>query len=501
MTNSTATDASTDKVEADKTLPGRPLKDEQFTTTHSVTVGSETIGYTAKTGRIVLHDDVDSKPKLAMFYTAYLRKGVAALRDRPLIFLWNGGPGSSTIWLHMYSVGPRRIVFEGDPLYDNSRWELRENDQSILDVADLVFVDAPSTGFSRVAPGEDPTQFYGIDADAAAVGDFVAEFVRREERGESPIVLHGESYGTLRTPAVAEYLQHPKGMSVDGIVLTSSIMDVAGATFGVGASANLGPVGMLPTYAATALYHGVTKGDLESVVEEAEDFALNDYSVALLKGTRLTTKEEYRIAKRVSELSGISPDYISGANLQVTLWRFHRELLRDRRRTVGRLDTRWVGLASDNVGEAFEDDPSLTMITGPATRAFNTYVRRDLGWEGDPTISYWYQRAFPSWKPRESQQNGIWTPQLEVASVLRGVINRTPQLKVLLQSGYYDVGTPYFPAELTFDQMQLEPERNANVTKNRYEAGHMMYVHEPSLVQMRTDLVQFLSTLRGGDER
>ena len=495
MTTDTTTDDNATATTSDDT----PLEDQQFVTTHSVTIGNETIDYTAKAGQIVLHDDTDGRPKLAMFYTAYLRNGVASLKDRPLIFMWNGGPGSATIWLHMYSVGPRRIVFEGDPLHDNARWELKENDQSILDVADLVFVDAPSTGFSRSAPGVDPTDFYGIDADAAAVGDFVAAFVKREQRGGSPIVLHGESYGTLRTPMVADYLNYPLGLSVDGIVLTSSIMDVAGATFGNGSSPNLGAVGMLPTYAATALYHGVISGELEKVVEEAEEFALNDYSVALLKGSRLTAKEEKRIAKRVSELSGLSADYVLGANLQVNLWRFHRELLRDRRRTVGRLDTRWVGLSSDNVGETFEDDPSMTAITGPANRAFNTYVREDLGWEGDVTLTYRFQRAFMPWKPRESQQNGIWTPQLEVSSVLRDVMNRTPQLKVLLQSGYYDVGTPFFPAELSFDHMHLEPERRRNVTKNRYEAGHMMYVHEPSLAKMRTDLIDFLSSLRPGD--
>ncbi len=483
--------------EADATTHRKPLKDEQFVTRHSVTIGGEAVDYRAKAGRILLHDDADGKATVALFYTAYLRSGVESLRDRPLVFLWNGGPGSSTIWLHMYSVGPRRVVFEGDPLHDTSRWELKENDQSILDAADLVFVDPPSTGFSRVAPGQDPAQFYGIDADAAAVGDFVAEFVRREGRGNSPIVLFGESYGTIRTPAVAQYLQDPLGMSVDGIVLCSSLMDVFGTTFGLGSIG--GPVGMLPTYAATALYHGVIEGELESVVAEAEDFALNEYAAALLKGSRLTRSESDRIAARVSQLSGLSPHYITGANLQVNLWRFIRELLRDRQRTVGRIDTRWVGIATDNVGEAFEDDPSLTTISGPATRAFNTHVRQDLGWDGDPTIAYRHLRAFPTWKPRQNQQNGIWTPQLEVASVLRSVMNHTPQLKVLLQSGYYDVSTPYFPAELTFDQLHLAPERAANVTKKRYEAGHMMYIHEPSLHQMRTDLLQFLSTLRRDD--
>ena len=482
----------------DRTPSEVPLREQQVVTDHTVTIAGQTVEYTAKTGRMVLHDAKDGRPTMALFYVAYLRRDVESTKDRPLVFLWNGGPGSSTIWLHMYSVGPRRVVFENDVLHDSSRWELTDNEHSILDVADLVFLDAPGTGFSRFAPGEDPVTFHGIDPDAAAIGDFVAEFTRRERRSESPLVLHGESYGTLRTPVVAEYLEYPRGLPVDGIVLTSSLMDLAGATFGEGASPNLGAVGMLPTYAATALYHGVIEGELTDVVEEAERFALEEYSVALLKGSRLTDTERDRIAKRVAELSGLSPSYVTGANLQVSIWRFHRELLRDRRRTVGRLDTRWVGLSSDNVGEAFEDDPSMSAIVAPATRALDAYVHRDLGWEHEPSLPYLYQTTFPEWRHRESQKNGIWTPQLEVASVLRGVMNRSPQLKVLLQSGYYDVGTPYFPAELTFDHMQLEPERAANVTMNRYEAGHMMYVHEPSLVRMRADLLTFLSTLRGG---
>jgi len=473
----------------------KPLEDEQYVTSHAVTIRGAKVDYTAKVGRIVMHDDSEQpKPKAALFYTAYLRSGVSDVRRRPLVFLWNGGPGSSSIWLHMYSYAPQRIVFEGDPLYDTSRWELKDNDHSILDFADLVFVDPPSTGFSRVAPGEDPTQFHGVDADAAVVGDFVVEFVTRERRGDSPIVLLGESYGTLRTPAVAEYLQGQPELFVDGVVLVSSLMDVAGATFGVGT--NLGAIGLVPTYAATALYHGVIAGDLEAVVAEAEDFALNEYSVALLKGSRLTEPEQDRIAKRLSELTGISAEFIRLANLRLTIWRFMKELLRDRRRTVGRLDTRWVGIDSDAAGEMFEDDPSFSMLMGPASRAMNRYVREDLGWAGDPTISYRNIVPFPAWKPRASVQSGIWTPQLETATLLRSAMNRTPQLKVLLQSGYYDVATPYFPAELTFDHLFFEPERARNITRTRYEAGHMIYMHEPSLVQMRTDLVDFIRSLR-----
>jgi carboxypeptidase C (cathepsin A) len=492
MPDTATTDS--DAPAADK-ADAKPLEDQQFTTRHSVAIGGERVEYTAKAGRIVLHDDSEqAKPKVALFYTAYLRDGVESPRDRPLVFLWNGGPGSSAIWLHMYSVGPRRVVFDGDPVLDTSRWELKQNEHSLLDVADLVFVDPPSTGFSRVAPGEDPTQFHGVDADAAAVGDFVVEFVNRERRSDSPIVLLGESYGTLRTPAVAEYLQGLPGLFVDGVVLVSSLMDVAGTTFGVGTT--LGAVGMLPSYAATALYHGVIPGDLESLLAEAEDFALNEYSVALLKGSRLTDGEQERIAKRVAELTGLSPELVVQSNLRVTLWRYIKALLRERRRTVGRLDTRWVGVDADVAGETFEDDPSMSRIWAPATRALNRYVREDLGWEGSPGLSYRSMVTFPAWKPRESVQAGIWTPQLETATQLRSAMNRAPQLKVLLQSGVYDLGTPYFTAELTFDHLHLDPERAANVTMKRYEAGHMMYLHEPSLAKQKADLVAYLATVR-----
>ena len=486
-----------DEKADDKGADLKPLEESQFVTKHSVTVRGQKVDYTAKTGRLVLHDDGEvTKPRVALFYTAYLRDGVESPKDRPLIFIWNGGPGSSAIWLHMFSLGPRRVVFDGDPLYDTSRWDLAENEHTLLDVADLVFLDPPSTGFSRVAPGVEPEEFYGVEADAACVGDFVVEFTNRERRGHSPVVLMGESYGTLRTPAVADYLQGLPGFFVDGIVLVSSLMDVAGATFGVGTT--LGAVGLLPSYAATALFHDVIKGDLPTLLEEVEDFALNEYSVALLKGSRLLEDEKERTAKRMGELTGLPPELCRASDLRVTLWRFTKSLLRDRRRTVGRLDTRWVGVDADVVGEAFEDDPSMSRIWGPATRSFNRYVREDLGWEGHEGLAYRSIIPFPKWKPRESQQAGIWTPQLETATQLRSAMNKAPQLKVLLQSGIYDLGTPYFSAELTFDHLHLDPERAANVTMKRYEAGHMMYLHEPSLGQMRADLGHFLTTLRGG---
>ena len=489
------TDVKDDTKEEAKEPEGKPLEDSQFVTKHAVTIAGQRIDYTAKTGRIVMYDDSEiHKPKVALFYTAYLRDGVENTKDRPLVFLWNGGPGSSAIWLHMFSIGPRRVQFAGDPLLDTSRWDLGENEHSILDVADLVFVDPPSTGYSRVAPGVDPEEYHGVDPDAAVIGDFVVEFTSRERRGHSPVVLLGESYGTLRTPAVADYLQGLPGFFVDGVVLVSSLMDVAGASFGVGTT--LGAVGLLPSYAATALYHGVIKGDLPSLLAEAEDFALNDYATALLKGARLPETEREGLAKRMSELTGLSTEICRGSDFRVTLWRYTKALLRDQRRTVGRLDTRWTGVDVDSVGETFEDDPSMSRVWGPATRAFDRYVREDLAYEVEPGMSYRSISGRPKWKPRESQVMGIWTPQLETATQLRSAMNKAPHMKVLLQSGIYDLGTPYFTAELTFDHLHLDPSRAANVTKKRYEAGHMMYLHEPSLVQMRADLVGYLGTLR-----
>jgi carboxypeptidase C (cathepsin A) len=218
--------------------------------------------------------------------------------------------------------------------------------------------------------------------------------------------------------------------------------------------------------------------------------------VALVKGARQDSTERDQVAKRMAELTGLPEDIVRGSNLQVTLWRYVKALLRDQSRTVGRLDTRWTGIDVDVVGETFEDDPSMSRVWGPATRAFNKYVRQDLGFEPDAGLKYRSIIPFPKWKPRESQQAGIWTPQLETATQLRSAMNKAPQMKVMLQSGIYDLGTPYFTAELTFDHLHLAPERLANVTMKRYEAGHMMYLHEPSLAQQRADLVAFLATVR-----
>lgn len=490
-------DAATSDAKKDE-KDQKPLEDQVFVTKHSVKIGKTKVDYTAKVGRQVVHsDDEQGKPKVAIFYTAYIREGADIDRaSRPLLFFFNGGPGSSTVWLHMYSFGPRRIKFAKDPSIDPTRWELVENDQSLLDVADIIFIDPPGTGFSRMAPGEDPEQFEGVNSDAKVIGDFIHEFVNRELRMDSPVVIAGESYGTLRAPAVAEYLQRIPGLYVDGVALISSIMDVSSVQNNV-ATVN-GAWSYLPTFAAVANYHGKVEGELHSLVAEAEDFALNELSVAVTKGSRLTETEQQKIAKRVSKLSGLSVDYVRKSNLRVSLWGYMKELLRDENKTVGRIDGRFLGRDSNQLGEMWEDDASMSNLMGPASRALNTYLVKDLGWQADRNMEYRIIRGKIKWKLREETQMGIWTPQLETASLLRLAMNRAPGMKVLLINGLYDLATPHFPAELTFDQLNLTPAIAANLTKKRYEAGHMEYIHEPSLAQMRKDFVEWLKTLRTG---
>ena len=480
----------------EETQTSAPVASTEQVSQHTVTVGGERIDFTAKAGRLVLHDGKEEPTaKVALFYTAYLRNGSQDQADRPIVFCWNGGPGSASIWLHLLSFGPRRLVFDEEPLVGGARWELVDNEHSLLDVADLVFVDPPSTGFSRVAPGEDPEQFHEVDADAAIIGDFVVEYLTRERRTRHPVVLLGESYGTLRAPAVAEYLQGGPCFYIDGLILISSILDIASASFGVGSV--LGPVGLLPSYTATAWYHGLLPGELEPLLAQAEDFALGEYAVALVKGARLTQAEKGQVAKQLAQLTGLPADLCHASHLRVDLFRFTKALLRDRRRTIGRLDTRFLGIDVDHVGETYEDDPSISRIAGPVTAAFNHYVREDLGWTDQVGLSYRNIIDSSKWKLRKSADKGIWTPQIETATSLRKVMNKAPHMKVLLQSGIYDLGTPYLPAELTFDHLHLDPERVRNVTMRRYEAGHMIYLHERSLAQMRTDTVNFLSSLRG----
>lgn len=482
-----------------------PPQDEIVVTRHSITIDGQRVDYAVSTGRIVLREESEKngdgagesegeKARAAIFFIAYTREGVDDVATRPLTFSFNGGPGSSSVWLHLGVLGPRRVLMDeiGNALPPPYR--LVDNEHSLLDVTDLVFVDPVSTGFSRAVPGEKAKQFHGLKKDIESVGDFIRLYVSRYRRWASPKFLVGESYGTTRAAGLSGYLQERHGMYLNGIMLVSSILDFQTASFTAGN--DLPFILFLPTYTATAWYHKrlgpELQRDLKSALEEAERFALGDYALALMQGAALPPERRAAIAARLAALTGLQLEYIERTDLRIQIHRFVKELLRDERRTVGRLDSRFKGIDRDAVGEQHEFDPSLTMIVGPYTATFNDYVRRDLEFESDLPYEVLTGRVHP-WSFAEYENEFV-----NVAETMRKAMTMNPFLKVFVANGYYDLATPYFATLYTFNHLAIDPDLQDNVSQAFYEAGHMMYTHLPSLVQLKHDLAAFVGSALPG---
>ncbi len=486
--------------------PIEPPRDEIVVTRHSTTIGGQRVEYAVSTGRIVLREESEKggdnagesegeKPRASIFFIAYTREGIDDPATRPITFSFNGGPGSSSVWLHLGVLGPRRVLMDeiGDQLPPPYR--LVDNEYSLLDVTDLVFVDPVSTGFSRVVPGEKARQFHGIKRDIESVGDFIRLYLSRYRRWSSPKFLVGESYGTTRAAGLSGYLQERHGMYLNGIMLVSSILDFQTASFTAGN--DLPYILFLPTYTATAWYHkrlaaGLQR-DLKTALAEAERFALGDYALALLQGATLPADRRAAIAQRLSALTGLSVEYIERTDLRIEIHRFVKELLRDQRRTVGRLDSRFQGIDRDAAGEQGEYDPSLTMITGPYTAMFNDYVRRDLNFESDLPYEVLTGRVQP-WSFAEHENEFV-----NVAETMRKAMTMNPYLKVFVANGFYDLATPYFATQYTFSHLGIDADLSANVSQEFYEAGHMMYTHGPSLAKLKRDLDAFVASATPAD--
>jgi carboxypeptidase C (cathepsin A) len=457
-------------------------------TKHTVRVGGQNISYKAVAANTLLKDET-GKPKASIFYIAYTRDGVSDLSQRPLTFSFNGGPGSSSVWLHLGVLGPKRVKMTeiGDLL--PPPYSLVENEYSLLDRSDLVFIDPVTTGYSRPVPGESPKQFHGFQEDIETVGEFIRLYITRNLRWNSPKYLIGESYGTTRAAGLSGYLQERHGIYLNGIMLVSSILNFQTARFNPG---NDFPYLLfLPTYTATAWYHKKLPADLQSdlkkALDEAESFVRNEYWEALMKGDTISADQKRGYIQKLSRLTGLSEEFIEQTNLRVSIYRFVKELLRDQRLTVGRLDSRFKGRDADAAGEEFEYDPSYAVIQGPYTATLNHYLRAELKYESDLPYEILTDRVRPwSYKDYENEY-------LNVAETLRQAMNRNPYLKVFVANGYYDLATPYFATMYTFEHLGLEPALQNNITMGFYEAGHMMYIHLPSLAKLKTDLTNFLS--------
>jgi len=466
-------------------------QDDLVTTRHVITADGTELRYTARSGRIVLRQEGHTddafdglQPKAEVFVTAYTADD-ADPRTRPVTFAFDGGPGSSSVWLHLGLLGPRRVLMGDAGALLPPPYDLADNQQTLLRHSDLVFIDPVSTGFSRAVKGEKPGDFHGFGGDLESVGEVIRLWTTRDGRWMSPKYLCGESYGTLRAAGLARHLQERYGMYLNGLILISSVLDIGTIEFGGG---NDDPyVLYLPTYAAIAHYHG-KHGDrpLREVLDEAEAYAERDYPWVLGRGARLSAAERAGAVARLAALTGLSPDYLDRVNLRPEHVRFLTELLRDQRRVVGRIDGRFTGWDADYGREHWTSDPSMDAITGPYTAALNHYVRAELGYASDLPYEILTNRVQP-WSYREFEGQHV-----HVLDKLAEAMRSNPHMRVHVACGYHDAATPYFAAEHTFAHLAVPPGLAGNIEFSYYEAGHMTYLHEPSRLAQSAELARFV---------
>jgi carboxypeptidase C (cathepsin A) len=479
----------------EKEEPKKPVeepKEEIVQTQHTVLISGEEIPYTVTAGTLIVREEVDEKgaqAKAQIFFTAYTRDG-AGPGSRPVTFSFNGGPGSSSVWLHLGLLGPRRVEMGDVGKLLSPPYGLIDNDYSLLDVSDLVFIDPVSTGYSRAAPGEKADQFHGFKKDIESVAEFIRLYLTRYGRWSSPKFLIGESYGTTRAAGLAGHLQEKLGIYLNGVMLVSVILNFQTGRFTPGN--DLPFILFLPTYTATAWYHRRLEddllADLSQALAQAERFARGEYTLALMQGDALPEAEADSLARKLARFTGLSVDYVRRSDLRIGNMRFIKELLRDQRRTTGRLDSRFTGIDRDAAGETFEFDPSMAAIQGPYTAALNDYVRRELKFESDLPYEILTSRVHPwSFKEHENQF-------LNVAETLRKAMTANPYLRVFVANGFYDLATPYFATEYTFNHIGLDQSLRSNISMSHYEAGHMMYMHQPSLAKLKLDLSDFVGS-------
>ena len=474
--------ANTDKKPEEK--PPTPIAvPPPVETKGQVTINGQTINYTTRTGYMTLKDE-SGKAKANIFFVYYSKDGAGDLTKRPITYTFNGGPGSASLWLQMGLIGPKIIPMtdKGEAL--TPPYSYQNNEYSWLDKTDLCFIDPVNTGYSRAVTGENERQFLGYTEDIESVGEFIRLHATKYVRWGSPKFLAGESYGTTRAAGLSGYLQDKYNMYINGVVLISSILNFQTARFDRG---NDLPYQLfLPTYTAMAWYHKKIapeyQANLEKTMQAVRDFVINEYSLVLMKGDLATDAEKNTVAEKLSKFTGLSKNFIQNANLRIEISRFCKELLRGEGKTVGRLDGRITGTDYDNAGERNEFDPSLdATISGPYSTAMNQYIRNDLKYENDLPYLVLTGRVQP-WN-----YNNVQNQYLNVAETLRQAMSKNAALKVWVCAGYYDLATPFFAAEYTFNHMGLRPEQKKNIHFTYYEAGHMMYIHKLSLIQIKKD--------------
>jgi len=505
-------ETSTVKVEAAKTETpkSQEFKPEQQASKGSVTISGNVINYDAYAGTLVVHpkgwDDVpqnaDPDPKnkpaeASMFYVAYFKSDNKGA-PRPVTFLYNGGPGSSTVWLHMGAFGPRRVVTADDTHTPAAPYPVINNEYSLLDVSDLVFVDAPGTGFSRLSGKDKEKSFYGVDQDAQAFADFISQFLAKYGRWNSPKYLFGESYGTTRSAVLANILETERDVDFNGVILLSQILnftldsDVPEFNPGVDVAYQL----VLPTFAASAWYHHKLPephSDLVALLNEVEHFAMNDYALALQAGSSLAPEQRHAIAEKLHQYTGLPVAYIEKADLRINGGEFEKNLQDEGNLTTGRLDTRFSGPTFDPLSKEADYDPQSAAISSAYVSAFNDYVRKDLKFgenrEYKPEVEVFKWWSFAHQAPGVPFAfPGATNVMLDLAVAMK----YNPTLKVLLNAGYFDLATPFYQGIYEMQHLPIPADLQKNIEFKFYESGHMVYAHEASLKAIHDNVAAFI---------
>jgi len=459
---------------------------EPVETQHELALDDRRIAYTARAGVIPLKDEFD-ETEAEIFFVAYEREGIEDPAARPITFLFNGGPGSSSVWLHMGAVGPRRVRMQEKGWMPPPPFVLEENQQSWLDHTDLVFIDPVGTGFSRAAKEDLDKRYWSFQGDIESVGEFIRLYLTRYGWWLSPMFLGGESYGTTRAAGLAGHLAD-KGIAFNGIILISTALDMRAIWFGAGD--DLPFQLFVPTYAATAWYHQKLDSDLmklslADLTAEVKAWSESELTLALMKGDRISESERQEVATKLARYTGLDLDYVLGSNLRINIYRFCKELLRGEKRSVGRLDSRFKGIEALAVTERPEFDPSMLAILPPYTATFNDYVRSELGVETDMRYEPLSEEVNQKW---EWEKGALPT----TGEALRGAMAKNPYMKVFVGQGYYDLATPYLATEYMITHMNIDPALRDNVRMETYEAGHMFYLDVDSLAALTSHVAEFI---------
>ena len=480
-----------DKTKPDSSEQATTPKEEKSVTHHSIVIDKKNINYTAIAGTINIRDKNDSVTA-SIDYFAYIIDDVKDVSHRPISFAYNGGPGSSSIWLHMGALGPKVVVTTDADYTPPPPYKIIDNANSIIDKTDLVFIDPVGTGFSKAVGKKEDKDFWGVDADIQSVSQFIKQYVSDNNRWNSPKFLIGESYGTTRSAGIVDYLQTNEYMNFNGVILISTALDIE-SIFDLPGNERTFPL-FLPTFTAVSWYHHLLPNqpkDLLPLLDEVRKFALGEYTVALMKGNMLSDSERNIIAEKLHNYTGLSTEYIKKSNLRIKESKYTQELLREHNEVIGRYDARFLGPVFDPLSEKAEYDPQEASMFSAFTAALLEYIHQDLKYGMGKTYHVFGDISDWKWEHREPIKGGeqlIANTAVDLANAM--IYN--PNLKVLVLQGYYDLATPFLATEYTISHLNMDKKFQSNISTKYYEAGHMMYLHKPAHEKMKSDMGEFI---------